>query len=87
MSSMEQLLHEVSHSEIKYGIILLRKTDGTKRFFSNLPERFTINLRGIDLLERHLMPKSIWIGFQDMRKFRPGEVLRLTKKDGVVNIH
>jgi len=84
---MEKLSHQVSHSEIRYGIILLRKTDGTKRFFSNLPERFTIKLRGNDLLERHLMPKSIWIGFQDMRKFRPGEVLKLTKENGVVYIH
>lgn len=83
---METLLHQISHSEIKYGIIQLRKTDGTKNFFKDLPERFDISLRGELVRQRTLMPKTIWMGFEIMKKFRPYEVIKLVKKGDIIHI-
>jgi len=81
---MEELFHELSPTEIKYGILALRDGDGTRRFFSNLPERFTINLRGENLFNRKLLPRSIWIGFTHMRKFNPFDVITIKKDKDVV---
>ena len=71
------LLHEIVHSEISYGMISLRKTDGTKSFFSFLPESFTVNIRGKLLYERTHNEKKVWMGVEIMRKLRPGEIIKI----------
>jgi len=80
-----QLAHKISHFEIKYGILSLRERDGTKKFFEGLPTRFVINLRGEKFYERKLLPKTIWIG-SGMKKFRPYEIIILSKDDSSVTI-
>jgi hypothetical protein len=88
MSSKNQyvLLHEIVHSEITYGMIALRKTDGSLRFFSELPETFTINFRGNMLYERTHHVKKVWLGKEITRKIRPGEILKIYRKGKIVYI-
>jgi len=82
----KKLSHEMVWSEIKYGMIALRKTDGTLDFFSNLPDSFTINLRGENLFYRTHNTKKVWLGVQMTRKFRPGEKITIYLKGDTVYI-
>lgn len=82
---MNQLLHEIVHSEIKFGYLNVRTTDGTSNFFESLPDSFDVDLRGEMLFDRKIRANKIWLGYSQTRKFRPGEIIRLSKnKDTVV---
>lgn len=83
---MEQLLHEIVHSEIRFGYLNMRTTDGTSRFFETLPERFDVDLRGEMLFYRKITANKLWLGYSQTQKFRPGEIIKLTKKKDVVTI-
>jgi hypothetical protein len=83
---MEKLLHEIVHSEISFGYIYVRSTDGTGRFFESLPDSFDVDLRGEMLFNRKIRANKIWLGYTQTRKFRPGEIIRLTKKKNIVTI-
>ncbi len=83
---MEQLLHEIVHSEIRFGYLNMRTTDGTAKFFESLPERFDVDLRGEMLFYRRIGANKLWLGYSQTRKFRPGEIIRLSKKKDVVTI-
>lgn len=83
---MDQLLHEITHSEISFGILIMRTTDGTAKFFESLPERFDVNLRGEMLFYRRVGANKLWLGYTQTKKFRPGEIIKLTKKKDVVTI-
>lgn len=71
----------MSKSEIEYGIISLRVRDGTNAFFKDLPERFTIYVKGEKITKRRISAKKIWIGFSQMEKFKPNSSATLSKKN------
>ena len=77
--SIEKIQHKISQSEVKFGIISLRTSDGTKQVFSDLPSRFTVRLRQEILLERKIARSTIWIGFTKMKIFEPGETVNMMK--------
>lgn len=83
---MNQLLHEIVHSEIRFGYLNMRTTDGTSKFFESLPERFDLDLRGEMLFDRRVGANKLWLGYSQTRKFRPGEIIKLSKKKNTVII-
>jgi hypothetical protein len=83
---MNQFLHEIVHSEIRFGYIYIRITDGTLDFFESLSERFDVDLRGEMLYNRTISANKLWLGYSQTCKFRPGEIIKLTKKKDVVTI-
>ncbi len=78
--------HKIVKSEIKYGILNVRSTDGTKLLFENLPERFSINLRGHVIENRKIKARKIWIGFKLMENFQPNETVKLIRKENIIYI-
>lgn len=83
---MNQLLHEIVHSEIRFGYLNMRTTDGTSKFFESLPERFDLDLRGEMLFDRRVGANKLWLGYTQTRKFRPGEVIQIFKENDHVII-
>lgn len=83
---MNQLLHEIVHSEIRFGYLNMRTTDGTSKFFESLPERFDLDLRGEMLFYRRVGANKLWLGYTQTRKFRPGEVIQIFKENDHVII-
>lgn len=83
---MEKILHQITHTEIRYGILTLRKTDGTLEFFSKLPETFTIILKKNKLYERTASQKQVWMGIGAMRVLNPNDIVRIYKKGKTVII-
>ena len=83
---MTKLLHEIVHSEITFGILIMRNGDGTRGFFSELPERFDLDLRGEMLFDRRVGANKLWLGYTQTRKFRPGEVIQIFKENDHVMI-
>ena len=77
---MEKILHQITHTEIRYGMIALRKTDGTAEFFSKLPSTLTVILKKKKLYERHVGEKKIWMGVEAMRRLNPYDVVSISKK-------
>jgi hypothetical protein len=78
---MDKVTHKVSKSEIDYGIISLRVKDGTRGFFKDLPDRFTVYVKGEKITKRRISAKKIWIGFSQMEKFIPNSTATLSKKN------
>lgn len=83
---MERIRHQITHSEIKFGIIAIRKTDGTSKFFSECPERFTVILKKNKLYARYASSKAIWMGYEAMRKLNPNDVVTIYRKGDTVII-
>jgi len=62
---MTGLSHKIIQTEVKYGILSLRKKDGTDAFFSELPESFTIIFRGDTLYSRSVLTNKVWLGVKE----------------------
>ncbi len=84
---MDSISHNITKSEINYGIISMRHTDGTYTFFQTLPERFTVNLRGKELLNRKVISNKLWIGYTKMRQFEVNETIQISKNGTIVSIN
>lgn len=83
---METVSHKIVKSEIKYGILNMRMTDGTKSLFENLPERFSINLRGHIIPNRKIKARRVWVGFTQMKNFQPNETVKLSKQENIIYV-
>lgn len=81
------ILHKMTSSEIKYGILSLRKIDGTAMFFLTIPDAFTIILRGEKLYYRNTHMNRIWLGVKITHKIKPGEILQIFKKNKIIYIN
>ena len=83
---MWKVQHKISASEIKFGILSLRHSDGTKKVFEELPDRFTMIIRNKMLLERQIAAnRSVWIGSGIMKTFEIGEIITVLRyEDGIV---
>lgn len=81
---MEIVSHKIVKSEIRYGILNIRSTDGTKLLFENLPERFSIDLRGHVIPNRKIIANKIWLGLKQMEKFQPNEVVSILRKENII---
>lgn len=79
-----QVMHHLSNTEIKVGILRLK--GGTSEFFSQFNDSFDMVIRGTKLYERSVGNKQIWIGRTIMKKFNPNDVLKISKKGNVVII-
>ena len=64
---MESILHIVTKSEINYGILSIRVSDGTKKLLDGLPERFTVDSRGTKIQNRKITTKKVWLGYSEMK--------------------
>ncbi len=84
---MDSITNNITKSEINYGIISMRHTDGTYTFFQTLPERFTVNLRGKELLNRKVISNKLWIGYTKMRQFEVNETIQISKNGTIVSIN
>ncbi len=84
---MDSISHNITKSEINYGIISMRHTDGTYTFFQTLPERFTVNLRGKELLNRKVISNKLWIGYTKKRQFEVNETIQISKNGTIVSIN
>ena len=71
--------HILTASEINYGIINLTKYDGMRGFFSKLPQKFDMYIKGERLLPRKNTKIKIWISFIQMQKFKPGDTARVSR--------
>ena len=80
------LLHQLTNIEISRGILTLREKDGTKRFFSEFTEPFTIFIKNKKLFERTVGNKQISIGVIEMKVFNPNDILKISKKGKSVYI-
>ena len=76
---MDKVQHIITKSEIKYGVLSIRKFDGTKEVFFGLPKRFTIRLRRDILYERQIIIKIVWMGVGMMSRFKPGQFVTIMK--------
>ncbi len=84
---MWKVQHKISASEIKFGTLSLRHSDGTNKVFKELPDRFTMIIRNKMLLERQIAPnhRSVWIGSGIMKMFEIGEIITVLRyEDGIV---
>ena len=79
---MEKIVHKITQSEITYGIIVLKKRDGSKNFFESMPLKFTLTLNGVDIPHRKISAGKIWVGYTYMAKFKPGDKIKVGAKDG-----
>jgi hypothetical protein len=84
---MSKVKHEISKSEIKYGRLSVRESDGTKKIFEGLPDRFTVRLKNKILLERQISKnRSVWIGSRIMRRFKVGEMVSMLRHENEITI-
>ena len=83
---MEIVSHKIVKSEIGYGILNMRITDGTQPLFENLPERFSINLRGRVIPNRKINARKVWIGFKQMGNFQTNETVKMWKEENIIYI-
>lgn len=83
---MTGLSHKIIQTEVKYGILSLRKKDGTDAFFSELPESFTIIFRGDTLYSRSVLTNKVWLGVKITRKLKPNEIIKISKSGKTVYI-
>ena len=84
---MIKLLHKISNSEIKYGILTLKKYENTLPVFLNLPNTFTVNIKGTKLYERMISSKNrIWLGVEVTRKFHLGENIKISREKNTIYI-
>ena len=83
---METVSHKLVKSEIGYGVLNMRTGDGTQFLFDNLPERFSINLRGRIIPNRKIKARKVWIGYLPMENFQPNEIIKLSKKENIIYI-
>lgn len=78
--------HRINKSEIDYGILSLRTTDGTKKIFESLPEKFTVVVRGKKIENRKLLSNKIWMGWSIMEEFKLNEAVTISRKENIVSI-
>lgn len=83
---MDKITHKISKSEIDFGIISLRVRDGTRDFFKDLPERFTVYVKGEKITKRRISAKKLWLGFSQMKKFNTDDISRISKKNNDIII-
>jgi len=81
---MDQISHRITKAEIEYGIINMRVSDGTTSFFESLPKRFTIDMRGEQMLHRQLSAKKVWLGKPQMKQFKINEIVKFSKKGKII---
>jgi hypothetical protein len=81
-----KLFHKINKTEINYGILNLRKRDGTKSFFLNLPGSFTMIFKNEKLFSRNIHTESVWIGVSITKKLILGEVVEITEQNGIVHV-
>ena len=77
---MWKVKHKISKSEIKFGVLSIRHSDGTKEIFDDLPERFKMRFKNEILLERQIAKnRSVWIGATNMKIFKEGDNVNILR--------
>lgn len=71
--------HKITSSEIAWGIINVTERDGMKEFFNRYGnKRFNVIIKGKTLNQRAInQSKRIWIGWNVLSIFQPGDILKI----------
>jgi len=83
---LDKIRHKITHTEIRYGILTLRKTDGSYQFFTRLPRTFTIIFKNSTLYERTASEKQVWMGIEVMRRLNAYDIVLIYKKGNIIHI-
>jgi len=82
---MREIIHRITPSEIRYGVLMLSITDGVRKFFQSFENPVTINIHGITL-SRTVGTQKIWMGYGIMAKFKPHQRVKISLNDNIICI-